>query len=230
MENQEAIATLLKAAAVELEKVKQEGAAFLTHGDTLRVREAVDRVEKIQNLINIIHQLQNQWSQVILNPIPINAIQPQILKQPLSKHINFWWITAKPANWIWDTLFAKLDKKERFEAGRFKENFETAKLGDFIFGYQASPDMKIVALAEVSRELYEDRGKEQIDIRGIGAGLLKFPVSWRIIKAQIPTSQPVVGRAQGTLFHLTLSEARILARLIRQAGNQVELPDDLQQI
>jgi hypothetical protein len=65
MNPKEAFDTLIKTANVELEKTQQAGAAYFASGDTVHIREAADRVERIQSLIQALHQLQGQWKQLI---------------------------------------------------------------------------------------------------------------------------------------------------------------------
>jgi len=64
MNPKEAFDTLLKTATYELEKTQQAGAAYFASVDTVHIREAADRVERIQSLIQALHQLQGQWEQM----------------------------------------------------------------------------------------------------------------------------------------------------------------------
>lgn len=50
MNSQEAFDSLLKIAEDGLAKTQQAGATYFASGDTLHVREAVDRVEKFKHL------------------------------------------------------------------------------------------------------------------------------------------------------------------------------------
>lgn len=72
MNPREAFETLFKAANVELEKTQQAGAAYFASGDTVHIREAADRVERIQSLIQVLRQLQGQWKQLFPEP-PLSA-------------------------------------------------------------------------------------------------------------------------------------------------------------
>ncbi|MDD5369406.1 MAG: winged helix-turn-helix domain-containing protein [Anaerolineaceae bacterium] len=76
MEAKEAFASLKQIANKELGKAQQEGASYFTNGDTTRVRETADRVEKIQAVLSTVHQLQDQWAQVIPDSVPVTNPQP----------------------------------------------------------------------------------------------------------------------------------------------------------
>ena len=69
MNPKEAFDTLLKTATYELEKRQQAGAVYFASVDTVHIREAVDRVERIQSLIQALHQLQGQWKQMFPEPL-----------------------------------------------------------------------------------------------------------------------------------------------------------------
>ena len=68
MITQEAFDILLNNAKAELLKTQQVGAAYFASGDTAHVREAADRIENIQSLLQVLKQIQNQWQQLIPDP------------------------------------------------------------------------------------------------------------------------------------------------------------------
>ena len=252
METQEAFDTLLKTANTELDKVQQQGAAYFASGDTAHVRDAADRVERIQGVIQAVGQLQALWEKAMTPEAPTKKSHPMEsthqrtpprMKTPqeanylphiqllnYSELINFWWITTNPSIWVWDTLFKNQNQTEWFHGRKIAENFSAAKPGDFIFGYQSGPVMKIVALAMITKGLYERNDFMAIDIQGIGPGLLENPVPWSIAKRAIPNSEPVHCNAQGTLFRLSVDEAKTLARLVKEAGNHVNMPEEFKLI
>jgi restriction system protein len=78
METEDAFSSLLNTARVELEKVQQEGAAHFAKGDTAKVRQAADRVEKIKDWIASLERMQREWD------IPTPEAKPQTLN--LSVH------------------------------------------------------------------------------------------------------------------------------------------------
>jgi len=140
----------------------------------------------------------------------------------------YWWITAREARWSWKELFEK--GEEFFPQGRIQKNFAAAKTGDIIFGYLAHPHKQIVTLARVKEELrlgVED-GKETpgIVVEPFGQ-LFEHGIPWKTLVENpiLGSSEPIVNRAQGTLFRLNAQEAEEMLRLLEEAGNTVPKPE-----
>ena len=95
--------------------------------------------EAIQN--NDYSQIQELQDKVCTNQIVYDS-------QP-----SFWWVTANPKIWEWKILFEK--NEEVFYGKRLYKNLINMKVGDYIFGYLASPHRKIVALARVKEGVKE---------------------------------------------------------------------------
>ncbi len=83
MATKEAFSALLKLATQELEKVQQKGATYFASGDTTHIREAADQVEKIQELIKALNQLQHQWLQVMPDSAPTTPPLP--IERPVQR-------------------------------------------------------------------------------------------------------------------------------------------------
>jgi predicted RNA-binding protein with PUA-like domain len=142
----------------------------------------------------------------------------------------FWLMVANETTtaWSWQTLF---DAGEWFfEKRNLARNFEAAKPGDFIFGYQAGQPKQIVALARVERELEkrEEGGapKEGLLIKPMK--MLARPLDRRkfVTHPVLMNSEPVRTNTRGSMFRLTLDEARALADLLNAEGNDVTLPTE----
>jgi predicted RNA-binding protein with PUA-like domain len=138
----------------------------------------------------------------------------------------YWWISANEKIWTWDTLFKEGEKF--FTAKRIARNFRKAKAGDLVFGYLSHPHKEVVALARIKEELHtrEEAGE---DVEGIVIEPVKrlaHPVGWKTVVDNpiLKDSEPITFRAQGTLFHVSLEEAQELARLLKEAGNDMVLP------
>jgi hypothetical protein len=147
-----------------------------------------------------------------------------------TKEPAFWLMVANETTsaWSWQILF---DKGEWFFGKRtLARNFEAARPGDFIFGYQAGPHKQIVALARIEQELEgrEENGaiKEGILIKPVK--MLAHPLDWRKLAAHpaLKNSEPVKMNARGSMFHLSVDEARALADMLNDEGNQVTLPTE----
>jgi hypothetical protein len=139
--------------------------------------------------------------------------------------VNYWWISANEKMWHWDTLFR--DGEQFFNQRRFKKNYFAAKKGDIIFGYLAHPHKEIVAIARVKEELHsrEEDGKTVNGILIESVQKIPVPIFWEEISqnAILKESEPVVNRAQGTLFAMTEEEANELGRILLEKGNRINL-------
>ncbi len=137
----------------------------------------------------------------------------------------YWWITARERRWSWDTLFER--GREFFGKSVIPSNFDAAKPGDIVFGYNASPHKEIAALARVSRALHQEteEGKELEGITIEPLGKLRHPIPWSVLKDNriLRKSEPITHNAQGTLFKLTSAEVTELKHLLEEAGNDVDL-------
>jgi hypothetical protein len=139
--------------------------------------------------------------------------------------VNYWWISANEKRWHWDTLFQ--NGEEFFDQRRFKKNYFAAKKGDIVFGYLAHPHKEIVAIARVKEELHtrEEEGKTVNGILIEPVQKISIPISWEDISqnAILKEAEPVVNRAQGTLFALTEEEANVLGQMLLDRGNRINL-------
>jgi hypothetical protein len=146
-------------------------------------------------------------------------------KDSHNSKVNFWWISANEKLWHWDMLFQK--REEFFAKRRFARNYLAAKKGDLIFGYLAHPHKEIVAIARVKEELHsrEEDGEMTEGMLIEAVQKVSYPISWEEISqnAILKESEPVVSRAQGTLFALTEEEAQELGRMLLEAGNKIDI-------
>jgi hypothetical protein len=142
----------------------------------------------------------------------------------------FWLMVANETktDWSWQVLF---DKGEWFFGKRnLARNFEAAKPGDFIFGYQAGPHRQVVALARVAQEL-ETREEDGVLKEGLlikPVKMLEHPLDWRKLVANpaLKASEPMSMNIRGSMFRLTVDEARALADMLNAEGNSVTLPTE----
>jgi 5-methylcytosine-specific restriction enzyme B len=127
-----------------------------------------------------------------------------------------WWVVANPKEWSWDALFA--EGSVEYRQGRIQRNYPLVQAGDWVVGYQSTPDKRIVALAKVVRELSStDGGEPKIGLEPVCRvadgqtyeELAEDPV--------LRLSEPMRNRNQGTLFALTGDEAEhLLVALIER--------------
>jgi predicted RNA-binding protein with PUA-like domain len=138
----------------------------------------------------------------------------------------YWWISANEKIWTWDKLFE--EGEQFFTVRRIARNYREAKPGDLAFGYLSHPHKKVVALARVKEELHT-RVEGEEEVEGIviePVARLANPVGWATLvdNPVLKDSEPITFRARGTLFRVSLEEAQELVRLLREAGNEVDLP------
>ncbi len=143
-----------------------------------------------------------------------------------SEQPYFWWITANEKEWTWEKLFEA--GEWFFSRRRLAKNYPKARAGDYIFCYLAHPHKKIVALARVKEEMHlrEKDGKEVEGILIEPIAKLSQTISWKEISENhiLRESELVRNRAQGTLFALTGDEAKEMAEMLKNAGNEINLP------
>lgn len=126
-----------------------------------------------------------------------------------------WWVVANPKVWSWDRLFK--DKWVSYRFGRLQRNYPLVRKGDLVVGYQSTPEKKLVALAKVSRELYEDTdGEQHIDFEPL-ARIDDGPTYDELQEVPgLRDCEPMRFRNQGTLFALTEDEFDHLAALLTE--------------
>jgi len=135
------------------------------------------------------------------------------------KEIRYWWATVNTSQWTWDELFQK--GSEEWRHGRIERNFNEIKVGDIVFGYTSSPNMRIEAIARVIA-LSRRKGKQMFKVEPVQR--LDSPAGWAELKDN-PTlkhAEPIRSRPQGTLFKLEAAEAAELERLLRSKGNNLK--------
>lgn len=129
---------------------------------------------------------------------------------------RYWWLVASPKYWSFSDLAVgeSVDytvKNDKGNKRRVPANFEQAKEGDIVIGYEANPVKKIVALAKVSK------ASDGETIRYEKIEELSAPIGWFDFK-DIPELQEMefLRNPNGSFFRLTQEEYEILLNLIRQ--------------
>ena len=98
----------------------------------------------------------------------------------------------------------------------YSRNYPLVRKGDLVFGYQATPDKKLVAIARVSREFSASDGQEptiQLEAAATDNG-----ISYENLQkdAILSESEPLRFRCQGTLFALTQDKSDHLTALLTE--------------
>lgn len=126
-----------------------------------------------------------------------------------------WWLTAKPKIWSFsDTPVGEIMSyslyNENGNKRRIFQNFLDAKAGDMIIGYEATPVLKIVAIARVTAE--QDGEKLYFEkVEGLAS-----PIDYQTLR-ECPELERMefFQNPQGSLFKLTRGEYDFIMDIIR---------------
>lgn len=144
-----------------------------------------------------------------------------------------WWLTAKPKIWSFsDTPVGEVMSyslyNENGNKRRIFQNFLDAKAGDMIIGYEATPVLKIVAIARVTAE--QDGEKLYFEkVEGLAS-----PIDYQTLR-ECPELERMefFQNPQGSLFKLTRGEYDFIMDIIRdenpvqqEAANDPYTSDD----
>lgn len=136
--------------------------------------------------------------------------------------MRYWWLVASPKYWSFQDLpvgesVEYTVKNDNGNKRRIPANFEQAREGDIVIGYEANPVKKIVALAKVAK------ASDGETIRFVKTEELTEPISWFDFK-DIPELQEMefIRNQNGSFFRLTPAEYETILNLIRQENPERE--------
>lgn len=138
--------------------------------------------------------------------------------------VNYWWLVASPKYWTFSDIkvgeqVVYTVKNDKGNKRRIPANFEQAKTGDIVIGYEANPVKCIVALAKVSK------ASDGETISFVKTETLSTPVSWFDFKNSPEiTDMEFIRNPNGSFFHLTEDEYNFLVDLIRQENPEDDNP------
>lgn len=138
-----------------------------------------------------------------------------------------WWLTAKPKIWSFsDTPVGEVMSyslyNENGNKRRIFQNFLDAKAGDMIIGYEATPVLKIVAIARVTAE--QDGEKLYFEkVEGLAS-----PIDYQTLRERPELERmEFFQNPQGSLFKLTRGEYDFIMDIIRDENPvQQEVAND----
>lgn len=143
---------------------------------------------------------------------------------PDSSEVNYWWLVASPKYWTFSDIkvgeqVVYTVKNDKGNKRRIPANFEQAKTGDIVIGYEANPVKCIVALAKVSRA---SNGET---ISFVKTETLSTPVPWFDFKNSPEIADmEFIRNPNGSFFRLTEDEYNFLLELIRQENPEDDNP------
>lgn len=131
---------------------------------------------------------------------------------------RYWWLNANPKVWNFESL--EIGETQTYSAYNERGNkrqkfayFNEAKKGDFIVGYVTSPQKEIIAICEVTKELFDLNNNQYIEFKKVEK--LRKPISYEELKANplLSNSEPMINN-QGSLFALTKEEFEVIRTII----------------
>lgn len=156
-------------------------------------------------------ELESALRQVDLTEVPLYAKSDD----EGTDGFHCWWLTAKPKIWSFsDTPVGEVMSyslyNENGNKRRIFQNFLDAKAGDMIIGYEATPVLKIVAIARVTAE--QDGEKLYFEkVEGLAS-----PIDYQTLR-ECPELERMefFQNPQGSLFKLTRGEYDFIMDIIR---------------
>ena len=122
-----------------------------------------------------------------------------------------WVAVANPSHWSWSQLLES--GTEPYDFGLIKRNFKEVAPGDVVYGYEATPTKRIVAIARVAEGLRDTSEGKQILL---AAERAVVGPTWDDLKhhAVLADAEPVTSNMQGTLFRLEPPETDAMNELL----------------
>ncbi|MEI6521839.1 MAG: AAA family ATPase, partial [bacterium] len=133
---------------------------------------------------------------------------------------NYWWLNANPNEWSFSNIEVgqSIDFTSSNENGNKRQiykNFEDAKVGDIVIGYESGSTKAIVAICKISKEhdgerLWFEKVKN-----------LVIPIKWQDL---IEIEEFKNKKFQGTLFKLSQEEYNAIVDLIANEYRNIDAP------
>lgn len=171
------------------------------------------------------------WLQKVEDAIVKGVTIPQTVSEPevSMDKAQYWWLVASPKYWsfadlkVGDTVDYTV-KNDKGNKRRVPANFENAKVGDAVIGYEANPVKKIVAIAKVVKA----SNGETITFEKTET--LEAPISWFAFKDLESLSEmEFIKNQNGSFFKLTPEEYAVILDLIRQENPEPEDANPIKQ-
>lgn len=149
----------------------------------------------------------------------LNMIFDSNIQDSANIHVDqpgYWWLVANPKYWSFADLKVgeTVDytvKNDKGNKRRIPANFDNAKVGDIVVGYEANPIKKIVALAKVVK------ASDGETITFEKTEELEAPIPWASFKGlEELKDMEFIKNQNGSFFKLTSAEFEFILNIIRQ--------------
>lgn len=139
---------------------------------------------------------------------------------------NYWWITANPHYWSWDSIgvgegVEYTAYNENHNKRRVFQYFQQAKVGDLIVGYHTTPEKCVKCFGKVVKPLSE----EPTDC----VGIIKTAEAENSVTYAMLLNDPVLSKMEyistnptGTIFKLTKEQYEHIYELAMEPASDIE--------
>ena len=134
---------------------------------------------------------------------------------------NYWWLIANPKEWSFSDIAVGATQSysfynERGNKRRIFQNYQNANVGDLVVGYEATPVLKVVALAKVSKKTDSEIFFEKVE-------QLKKPLEYNMLKeAPELANMEFFSNSNGSLFKLSKSEYDFICNVIWEENSPIK--------
>ena len=131
------------------------------------------------------------------------------INSEIKTDFNFWFVSTNPK--IWNHK-EHINKKEWFHFGNLKRNYKHIQEGDFVFGYNTTPDKKFAWYGKIIEinDNYETETDKAFKVEVLGEIKKSFTFEDMKKDPVINLSEPYKCIARGTLFKLEKEEGQYL--------------------
>ncbi len=199
----------------------------LTDKQKIKADEYLAALNAVKELINSGITMSKNIAEFSYNASEgkIPELTPNPKPKPVVPEKKYWWLIANPK--MWDLKGLEIGGRRKYtlhnennNLRKIAENFRNAKVGDIVFGYEASPTKAIVSILEVSRSAND------IDIEFVKKENLVSPITYSNLKNdEILKDIQGLGK-QGSLFSVKERQAKRIFELIQDYNpSPVTLPN-----
>lgn len=220
----------------ELNWPRYSDSYFLKHIEQV---STYDKKELAKELVANIKKIIADYNNVMLNNNIDNTktnIDEIVSDSNEKQNIQYFWLNANSKYWSFGDYEEGQEQSysaynEKGNKRRIFENFQKARPGDLIIGYEASPTKKVIALCEVTESLKEDEDEGIILPFVIKRFFIKQP-TWEELKQDpLLSNSSIIKNRQGSLFALSESEFNaILKHTVPQKNKPYTMADILQDV
>lgn len=157
----------------------------------------------------------------------ISIIDIEKSPHPIGNNVNYWWLNANPKIWKIEDFDIGMEQtytthNERGNKRRIYKYMQQLKPGDLIIGYETSPVVKVKAILEVTKPIYNDDDEGEVFAFKIKEFTTKQP-SWHdLLDLSELNACEVFINNQGSLFKLEEEEFKTIYKLTQHKADKLD--------